>query len=64
MIELINKTPNISDCIFIMDNLRVHLSKEIKELVKLYKIKIIYTVPLKSSFNPIEFSFRFIKKNL
>lgn len=64
MIELINKIQNISDYIFIMDNLRVHLSKEIKELVKLYKIKIIYTVPYESSFNPIELSFRFIKNKI
>jgi transposase len=32
--------------------------KKIKNLVKKYKIKVLFTVPYQSYFNPIELSFR------
>ena len=64
LIESIIKKDVIENYVFIMDNLRVHLTKEIKNLVNRYNIKILYTVPYESVYNPIELSFRFIKNKI
>ena len=59
-IESLNKE-EINNTIWIMDNLSVHLAKNIKDLFKNNKLKVLYTVPYESVFNPIELGFRFIK---
>ena len=51
----------IKTTVFIMDNLSVHLCENIKNLMKMKKLKVLYSVPYESKFNPIELSFRFIK---
>lgn len=59
-IEKLNKN-EIQKTVFVMDNLSVHLSSNIKKLMKDKELKVLYTVPYESEFNPIELSFRFIK---
>ena len=51
----------LSNCIIIMDNLSVHLTKNVLNYFKDNNIKLMFTVPYESMFNPIELSFRFIK---
>ena len=51
----------IKNSVFVMDNLSVHLCPNIKELMKKRNLKILYTVPYESEFNPIELCFRYIK---
>ena len=51
----------IKKTIWVMDNLRVHLCKNIKEIMKKNKLKVLFTVPYESIFNPIELCFRYIK---
>jgi transposase len=50
--------------ILIMDNLACHRTKEIKDLLKKYNIKTLFTVPYESYFNPIELSFRYLKNKI
>lgn len=66
LINLFQKIPDSErqEYILIMDNLAAHGTKDIKNLVTKYKIKILYTVPYESCFNPIELSFRFIKNKI
>ena len=64
MIRLINKINDIQNYFLIMDNLSVHLTNEIKTLVNKFNLKLIYTVPYESTFNPIELAFRFIKNKI
>lgn len=47
--------------LFIMDNHVSHISKETLDVVKNKKLKVLYSVPYESKFNPIELSFRHIK---
>lgn len=51
----------IKNTIWIMDNLSVHLSINIQELMKKNRLKVLFTVPYESVFNPIELGFRYIK---
>ena len=51
----------VKNSVFVMDNLSVHLCPNIKELMKNRKLKVLYTVPYESEFNPIELCFRYIK---
>lgn len=51
----------IKNTIWVMDNLSVHLSINIQNLIKKNKLKVLYTVPYESVFNPIELGFRYIK---
>jgi transposase len=44
-----------------MDNLSVHSCKNIIKIMKKNKLKVLYSVPYESFFNPIELAFRFIK---
>lgn len=64
MNKLIDEIIEVKNYVFIMDNLSVHLTDEIKRLVDRYNLKIVYTVPYESSYNPIELSFRFIKNKI
>ena len=64
MNKLIDEIIDVKNYVFIMDNLSVHLTDEIKNLVNRYNLKIVYTVPYESSYNPIELSFRFIKNKI
>ena len=52
---------DLKNIIWIMDNLPVHLCQNIKRIMKKYKLKVLFTVPHQSIFNPIELSFRYIK---
>lgn len=52
---------DIKRTIIIMDNCTVHFSKNVIDLMKKNNLKIMYTVPYESEFNPIELSFRHIK---
>lgn len=52
---------DLNNTIFIMDNLSSHLTKEIKDIITSKKLKVLYTVPYESIFNPIELAFRGIK---
>ena len=52
---------DLNNTIFIMDNLSSHLTKEIKDIITSKKLKVLYTVPYESIFNPIELAFRRIK---
>lgn len=47
--------------IWIMDNLPSHLCQNIKKIMKKFRLKVLFTVPYESSFNPIELAFRHIK---
>ena len=51
----------IKNTVFVMDNLSVHLCPNIKELMTKKRLKVLYTVPYESAFNPIELCFRYIK---
>lgn len=59
-IELLSED-ELKNTLFVMDNLSVHLSKNIKEIMQKNKLKILFTVPYESMFNPIELAFRYIK---
>ena len=61
--ETIEKIPKekLKSTIFVMDNLTSHLTNEIKNIIKKKALKVFYTVPYESLFNPIELSFRAIK---
>ena len=61
--ETIDKIPKdkLISTIFVMDNLSSHLTKEVKNLIKSKSLKVFYTVPYESIFNPIELCFRAIK---
>lgn len=52
---------NLYHTIFILDNLSSHCTKKIKNLIKKKSLKLIYTVPYESKYNPIELAFRSIK---
>ncbi len=47
--------------LFIMDNHVSHISNKTLKIVKKKKLKVLYSVPYESKFNPIELSFRHIK---
>ena len=66
LIDTINKINinELNNTIFILDNLSVHCSKTIIKLMKKKKLKVLFTVPYQSSFNPIELSFRHIKNKI
>ena len=51
----------LSNYIFIMDNLHVHLTKNVLSYFKNNNIKLMFSVPYENMFNPIELAFRFIK---
>ena len=51
----------IKNSIFIMDNLSVHCCQKIINFMNKKKLKVLYTVPYESYFNPIELAFRYIK---
>lgn len=55
------KQEEIRKTIFIMDNLSVHLCSNIIDIMKKSHLKVLFTVPYESAFNPIELGFRFIK---
>lgn len=55
---------DIKRTIIIMDNCTVHFSKNVIELMKNNKLKILYTVPYESEFNSIELAFRYIKNKI
>ena len=59
-ISLLNQE-EIKKTIWIMDNLSVHLCSNIKEIMKQNRLKVLFTVPYESVFNPIELGFRYIK---
>ena len=52
---------DIKKTVWIMDNLPVHLCKNVKKIMKQFNLKVLFTVPYQSVFNPIELSFRYIK---
>ena len=62
-IEILNKlnSDDLTNTIIIMDNLTSHLTVEIKKIIISKSLKVLYTVPYESIFNPIELSFRGIK---
>jgi transposase len=51
----------LNNTIFIMDNLSVHCCKKLIRIMKRKKLKVLFTVPYESCFNPIELAFRYIK---
>ena len=51
----------LENSIFVMDNFSVHCCKKIIKLMKRKKLKVLFTVPYESYFNPIELAFRYIK---
>lgn len=61
--EIIQKISNndLKKVIFIMDNLTSHCTDNFKKLIIKNSLKVIYTVPYESSYNPIELAFRSIK---
>ena len=63
LIERIDKKM-IKNTVFILDNAKYHLTKNIKQLVKDNELKFIFGVPYKSSFNAIELAFNLIKNNI
>jgi transposase len=46
----------------LMDNISFHHSKEIKELAKQHKMKLLYPPPYSPDFNPIELAFSQLKR--
>ena len=42
------------DDIAIMDNMRTHNSKEVKKVIKIFKINVVYLPPYSANLNPIE----------
>ncbi len=42
------------DDIAIMDNMRTHNSKEVKKVIKIFKINVVYLPPYSPDLNPIE----------
>jgi transposase len=60
MINKINKD-DLNNYVFIMDNMSAHCCKKVKNYFYKKKLKILYTVPYESSFNPIELCFRYMK---
>ena len=48
---------------FFMDNLSSHKTCELYEFYKKYNLKILFNSPYQSSFNMIEYCFRYIKNN-
>ena len=54
----------INETIFICDNAKYHLSKEVKKYFKEKKLKFLFNVPYKSNFNCIELCFNLIKNIL
>lgn len=61
--DTIEKIPdsNLKQTVFVMDNLTSHINMEIKKVFERRSLKVLYTVPYESSFNPIELAFRAIK---
>ena len=49
---------------FLMDNARIHHSKIFKETIKKEKIKVIYGIPYYSKYNPIEYIFSLLRKEI
>ena len=64
--DLINgyNSQYIDKTIFICDNAKYHLSKDVKQFLKDQKLKFLFTVPYKSNFNCIELCFNLIKNKL
>ena len=54
----------IKKSLFIMDNCSIHLSQIIISFMKEKKLKVLFTVPYESSFNPIELAFGFIENKI
>lgn len=61
--DTIKKLPEIElkKTLFVMDNLSSHISKKMKKIISEKSLKVLYTVPYESIFNPIELAFRGIK---
>lgn len=60
MIEKIN-TEDIHNYVIILDNCTCHLTKELFNIYKNYKLKVLFNVPYLSNFNMVEKVFRLIK---
>jgi len=52
---------DINNSIFILDNCSVHCCKDLIEFMQKEKLKVLFTVPYQSCFNPIELCFRCVK---
>lgn len=57
----INKTKKTR---LLMDNARIHHSKLFKETIKKNKLKVIYGIPYYSKYNPIEYIFSLLRKEI
>lgn len=55
---------SINETIFICDNAKYYLSKDVKKFLKDEKLKFLFNVPYRSNFNCIELSFNLIKNKL
>ena len=64
--ELIEKMDKkkIKNSVFILDNAKYHLTKNIKHFVNDNELKFLFGVPYKSTFNAIELAFNLIKNNI
>lgn len=60
-ISKINKNKKTT---FLMDNARIHHSKLFKDNIKRNKLKIIYGIPYYSKYNPIEYVFSLLRKEI
>ena len=60
---LIEKLGNSVNCYFILDNVRFHHNKKIKEYIQ-QQNNIIYTPPYSPELNPVEMTFSVIKRRL
>lgn len=62
-IKKINKNTNNKYTLF-MDNATIHKSKVVNQCIKDNNIKVIYNVPYHSEYNPIEYIFSLLRKDL
>lgn len=62
--KFIKNIPNVKNKYLFLDNARIHHSKIVQEYVTNNKLNFLFNVPYSPEFNPIEFMFSKLKRNI
>ena len=62
--NFINSISKTKKTTILMDNARIHHAKIVKETIKNNKLKVIYGIPYYSKYNPIEYIFSLLRKEI
>lgn len=60
----LNRMDKQNKNIYFLDNARVHITKSFNKIKKDYKLNVIYNAPYQSKYNPIEYVFSLLRKQI